>query len=111
MLLLDHNPPHQLRDLLAEYGIDAETTKFRGWDQLRNGDLVSAAHAAGIRTIYTRDRLFGESAAKTLTHFQGMSLVVITLPQRSWKLYRDAFKVAWQTAPVVPQPGKVISWP
>jgi len=48
-LLLDHNLPHQLRDLMAAYGLETETAASRGWERLRNGDLVTAAHAAGLK--------------------------------------------------------------
>jgi len=49
MLLLDHNLPHQLRDLLAAYGLEGKTAVSRGWERLRNGELVTAAHAAWLR--------------------------------------------------------------
>ena len=111
MLLLDHNLPHQLRDLLAEYGVQAESTKFRGWEMLRNGDLVSAAHLAGFKAIITRDRKFAESAAKALTKFPAMAIVIVRLNQRGWRMYREAFRTAWAAAPIIPQSGKVTTWP
>jgi hypothetical protein len=58
MLLLDHDLPHRLRDLLASYGIESETAASRGWERLRNGELVTAAFAAGFEAIYTRDLKF-----------------------------------------------------
>ena len=53
MLLLDHNLPHQLRDLLVTYVVKSETVASRGWQLLRNGELVAAAYAAGFDTIFT----------------------------------------------------------
>ncbi len=111
MLLLDHNLPHQLRDLLAAYGLKSETAASRGRERLRNGELVAAAHAAGFDTIFTRDSKFAESASKSLRDLPTIALVVINLPQRSWKLYADAFRSAWSQAPVLPQPGQVVFWP
>jgi len=111
MLLLDHNLPHQLRDLLSTYGLETETASSRGWEQLRNGELVVAAHGAGFDVIFTRDAKFGEAAAKSLLAFPSMAVVVVKLPQRSWKLYADAFRAAWEKSPVIPQPGKVAFWP
>jgi len=111
MLLLDHNLPHQLRDLLAAYGLKSETAASRGWERLRNGELVAAAHAAGFDTIFTRDLKFAEAASKSLRDLPTIALVVIMLPQRSWKLYADAFRSAWSQAPVLPQPGQVVFWP
>jgi hypothetical protein len=54
MLLLDHNLPHQLRDLLTTFGLESETASSRGWERMRNGDLVTAAHGAGFDTIFSR---------------------------------------------------------
>ena len=111
MLLLDHNLPHQLRDLLASFGTQSESTKYRSWETLRNGELVSAAHAAGFKAIITRDRKFAESAAKALTKFPEMAIVIVRLNQRGWRMYREAFLAAWTASPIVPQPGKVTTWP
>jgi predicted nuclease of predicted toxin-antitoxin system len=111
MLLLDHNLPHQLQDVLATYGVKAETAASRGWERLRNGELVEAAHAAGFDTIFTRDLKFGESASTSLKALPTMALVVIKLPQRSWNLYANAFRTAWSQAPVRPQPGQGVFWP
>jgi len=111
MLLLDHNLPHQLRELLAEYGVQAESTKYRGWQTLRNGELVSAAHTAGFKAIITRDRKFAESAAKALSKFPEMAIVIVRLNQRGWRTYREAFRLAWAASAMAPEPGKVTSWP
>jgi predicted nuclease of predicted toxin-antitoxin system len=111
MLLLDHNLPHQLKDLLATYGLEGETASSRGWERLRNGELVTAAHAAGFDTIFTRDLKFAESASISLKAVPTMALVVIKLPQRSWKLYAGAFRNAWSQAPLIPRPGQIVFWP
>lgn len=115
MLLLDHNLPHQLRDLLISFGLEAESTKYRGWQTLRNGDLVSAAYTSGFRAIITRDRKFAESAARALSRFPEMAIemaiVIVTLDQRSWRMYGESFRSAWAIAPIVAVPGKVIVWP
>ena len=111
MLLLDHNLPHQLRDLLTCYGLKSETAASHGWERLRNGELVSAAHAAGFDTIWTRDSRFAEAASKSLQALPQMALVVIKLPQRSWKLYADSFRSAWSQTPVTSIPGHVVFWP
>jgi uncharacterized protein DUF5615 len=111
MLLLDHNLPHQLQDLLATYGLTSETAASRGWERLRNGELVVAAHAAGFETIFTRDIKFAQSATKSLQALPTMALVVLLLPQRRWELYADSFRNAWNRAAIVPQPGQVVFWP
>ena len=111
MLLLDHNLPHQLRDLLETYGLKCETATSRGWERLRNGELVAAAHAAGFHTIFTRDSKFAESAAKSLQALPTMAVVVIKLPQRRWELFAHTFRSAWSQTPVISQPGQVVFWP
>jgi predicted nuclease of predicted toxin-antitoxin system len=111
MLLLEQNLPHQLRDLLGEFGVQAESTRYRGWETLRNGDLVSAATAAGFTAIVRRDRKFAESAAKALAGFPAMAVVIVRLDQRGWQSYREAFRIAWQKAPISPHAGRVTEWP
>src|SRR5207249_10056462 len=60
------------------------TAAWRGWELLRNGELVAAGHAAGFDTILTRESKFAESASKSLKALPTMALVVIKLRQRSW---------------------------
>ena len=69
MLLLDHNLPHQLRELLADFGIEAETARYRGWAELRNGELTLTSYQAGFRPILTRDVGFATSASKSIAKF------------------------------------------
>ena len=111
MLLLDHNLPHQLQELLATYGLKSETVASRGWERLRNGELVAAAHSAGFETIFTRDVKFAESATKALQALPTMALVVIKLPQRRWELYAHSFRSAWNKGSIAPHPGQVVFWP
>jgi len=80
MLLLDHNLPHPLKDLLLTYGLETETAASRGWQRLRNGELVTAAHAAGFDTILTRDLKFSESASESLKNRCGLTPAVKVLP-------------------------------
>jgi|SRR5688572_562003 len=98
MLLLDHNLPHRLQELLAAHGLTSETAASRGWERLRNGELA-------------RDVKFAQSAAKSLQALPTMALVVITLPQRRWELYAESFRNAWNKAAIVPQAGQVVFWP
>ena len=111
MLLLDHNLPHQLRELLMDYGHYAETARYRGWTELRNGELTIASYDAGFRCILTRDVKFAASAAASLQALPDMSIVIVRLPQRSWRLYSEAFRRAWDDAPISPRAGCVTNWP
>jgi predicted nuclease of predicted toxin-antitoxin system len=79
--LLDVNVPAQLVSTLSGFGVEAEIAIGRGWKELTNGRLLEAASKAGFSAILTRDRLFGQSAAKSLKLFPTIALVVVTLPQ------------------------------
>ncbi len=111
MWLLDANIPVQLAALLKELGIEADTAVARGWNALSNGSLVSAAAEAKFTALLTRDRLFGESAAQVLKVHQDFGIVRVTLPQLRASRFLAAFRAAWQTARIVPAPGRTIEWP
>jgi predicted nuclease of predicted toxin-antitoxin system len=53
-LLLDHNIPAQLKDLLTAHV--TSTAREMGWDRLRNGDLLTMAEAAGFDAMLTADQ-------------------------------------------------------
>ena len=66
MWLLDANMDVHLVHTLNELGVSCDTAANRGRKALSNGELVSAAVAAGFTCLLTRDQLFGESAARAL---------------------------------------------
>ena len=76
MWLLDVSVPRQIVPVLAEFGIEAETADSRGWDVLTNGKLLEAASRAGFRRLLSRDRLFGQSAARSLLAFSEIAIVI-----------------------------------
>ena len=47
----------------------AQHAASRGWGALKNGVLVETASSQGFVCVLTRDRLFGESAARALKSF------------------------------------------
>ena len=49
MWLLDVNMPRQLKGLLAELGITAETANAQGWGTLVNGELLEAAASSRFK--------------------------------------------------------------
>ncbi len=111
MWLLDANLDIHLLELLRSLQIDCDTTENRGWKSLRNGDLAAAAAEAGFRTILTRDRVFAEPATRSWRALPDLSLVIVTLPQLPSSRYLEAFRTAWATSPIRPQPGRIITWP
>lgn len=111
MWLLDANMDVHLAPVLRGLGIDCDTAGNRGWKALSNGDLVKAAVEAGFRCLLTRDRLFGESAARALRSFPHFAVVVVNIPQRRWPEYREQFAARWAERPIEPVAGRLIDWP
>jgi len=109
MWLLDVNMPRQLRGLLAELGIPAETANARGWGTLVNGQLLEAAADSGFDCLLTRDRLFGESVSKNLKRYPTFSIVAVMLPQVRASQFLASFRAAWEGEPIAPAPGRVRS--
>jgi hypothetical protein len=80
LVLFDNGTPRTL----ARYLIDRHTVteaRARGWDQLGNGDLLSAAEAAGFEVLITTD--------KNLAYQQNLAsrkIAVVVLGQGRWSL-------------------------
>ena len=111
MWLLDVNMPRQLKALLTDLGVSAETANARGWGTLANGDLLETAATAGFKCLLTRDRLFGESASRHLKRYPNFAIVVVSLPQVRATQFLASFRAAWEKSPIAPTPGQVRSWP
>ena len=109
--LLDVNMPKQVKGLLGELGMPAETANERGWGTLVNGDLLEAAAGAGFNCLLTRDQLFGDSAASRLRRYPAFSIVLVTLPQARAAQFLASFRAAWAKKPITPAPGQIQSWP
>jgi predicted nuclease of predicted toxin-antitoxin system len=109
--LLDANIDVRVCEILAEFGVDSRTAESFGWKELSNGNLVAAAVENGFTCLLTRDRLFGESAARTLKQFPAFAIVVIQLKQQKWPAYGQDFRRAWEREPIVPSAGRCIAWP
>jgi hypothetical protein len=76
-ILFDQGVPVPLRNHLAEHQID--TAFERGWSQLANGELLSAAEREGFELFMTTDQ--------NLTYQQnlaGLKLAVLVLMSTSW---------------------------
>lgn len=111
MWLLDVNVPRQIAPLLREFGIEAETAESRGWNVLTNGKLLKVAFRGGFRCLLSRDRLFGQSAARPLRTFPEIAIVIVTLPQIRGREYAESFRSEWEKRPISPRAGEVIVWP
>jgi hypothetical protein len=111
MWLLDANMDVHLLDILSELGVPCESAIYRGWRELTNGQLIAAAVEAGFACILTKDMLFAESASRTLAQAPYLSIIVVRLPQTTWRKYIAQFRTAWEKNPISPAAGAVIQWP
>jgi hypothetical protein len=111
MWLLDVNMPKAVGPFLSEFGIEAHSADDRGWGGLTNGALVETAIQSGFRCILTRDRLFSESAARTLKRFPEFCVVLVTIPQLRGPEFLERFGTAWDRAPIQLAAGRLLLWP
>lgn len=54
LVLFDQGTPVPLRPFLIGHAV--ETASQRGWDKLRNGELLEAAEEAGFEVLVTPDK-------------------------------------------------------
>jgi hypothetical protein len=100
--LLDEGLPVPLFTCLKRLGIEVQTTEFREWKGLRNGDLVEVAADAGFVAILTKDRLFAQDAAKALVKYPTMAIVLVQLPQKPRQQYIEIFEAHWRKSKIMP---------
>jgi hypothetical protein len=81
-VLLDHNVPEGVRHLLR--GHDVTTTREKGWSQLANGALLTAAERAGFEVFVTGDRNI--RFQQTLL---GRQLALVVLGANIWPVVRN----------------------
>ena len=80
-ILFDNGTPRGIAAAL--HGHIVEEARSRGWDTLRNGDLLDAAEAAGFDAFLTTDR--------NLRYQQNLSrrrIAIVTLGNGRWRLVR-----------------------
>jgi len=84
-VLLDENSDHRLRKHLGPH--DIVTASFRGWDGLKNGELLKAAEDDGFEVLVTGDQ--------TLSYEQNLTrrrLAVVVLPSVEWRILKDSYR-------------------
>lgn len=83
-VLFDNGTPRGLGAALSGHSV--EEARARGWDTLKNGELLTAAEAAGFEVFVTTD--------KNIQHQQnlaGRRLAVVILSNSRWALIRLKF--------------------
>jgi hypothetical protein len=76
-VLFDQNVSHNLRTHLSAH--EVSTSAELGWDELQNGDLLTAAEAAGFDVFVTGDQ--------SLTYQQDLSsrvIAIVELTKNNW---------------------------
>ncbi len=83
-ILFDNGVPRGLAAALTGHCV--EEARERGWDTLKNGDLLAAAEAGGFEVLVTTD--------KNIQHQQnltGRRLAIVILSNSRWALIRLKF--------------------
>ena len=76
-ILFDQATPVPIRPFLKGHSV--RTAAEEGWDKLSNGELLSAAEAAGFDAFLTTDRNLGYQQNLT-----GRKLAIIVLSKQQW---------------------------
>ena len=80
-VLFDNGTPRGIASAL--HGHDVEEARSRGWDTLRNGELLEAAEVAGFHTFLTTDR--------NLRYQQNLArrrIAIVVLGKGRWRLIK-----------------------
>lgn len=81
LILLDTNIPRGLVRGLA--GHTVIESRERGWAELINGDLISAAESAGFHLVVTADK-----SIKYQQNLKGRTIALVVLGRGRWSLIR-----------------------
>ena len=103
--------PRAVASFLSSLDIEARSADDKGWGGLTNGALVEAAVQAGFQCVLTRDRLFSESAARTLKGFPAFCVALVTIQQLRGPEFLEQFRRAWERDPIRPTAGQSLRWP
>jgi hypothetical protein len=80
-ILFDQATPVPIRPFLE--GHTVRTAFQEGWDQFKNGQLLSVAEQAGFDVLVTTDKNM-----RYQQNFQGRRIAVVVLGQQQWPLLR-----------------------
>jgi hypothetical protein len=80
-VLFDNGTPRGLASALPDHTV--EEARARGWDALRNGELLDAAEAAGFEIFVTTDRNL-----RYQQNLTGRRIAVVVLGKGRWRLIK-----------------------
>ena len=81
-VLFDNGTPRGVAAALSAHIV--EEARSRGWDSLKNGELLDAAEAAGFNVFVTTDR--------NIQHQQklvGRKIAIVVIGKGRWKLIKS----------------------
>jgi hypothetical protein len=77
LILFDQGTPVPLRQALTAHKI--ETAYERGWSNLKNGELLASAEAAGFQIFVTTDKNL-----KYQQNLENRTIAIVSLSTTSW---------------------------
>jgi len=80
-VLFDNGTPRGVAPALADHTV--EEARSRGWDTLRNGELLDAAEAAGFDVFLTTDRNI-----RYQQNLTGRRMAIVVLGTGRWKFIK-----------------------
>lgn len=80
-ILFDHSTPAPLQSFLT--GHTVRETKAQGWDTFKNGELLTAAEAAGFDVLITTDKNMGYQQNLT-----SRTIAIVVLGNAQWPVLR-----------------------
>ncbi len=81
LVLFDQSTPVPIRPFLR--GHTVETAWQRGWDKLKNGDLLKAAEEAGFEVLVTPDKNI-----RYQQNLRNYTIAIIVLGNPQWPVLR-----------------------
>ena len=99
-VLLDNGTPRGLASALTDHIV--EESRARGWDTLKNGELLDAAEAAGFDVFVTTDR--------NIRYQQNLArrkIAIVILSKGRWRLIRKRLAAIAATVTAA-TPGSVV---
>jgi len=81
LILFDQGTPVPIRRFLT--GHKVETTVQRGWDTLKNGDLLRAAQDAGFEVLVTPDKNI-----RYQQNLKAFAIAIVVLGNPQWPALR-----------------------
>jgi len=81
LVLFDQGTPVPIRPFLKEHTV--QTTAQRGWDKLKNGDLLRAAEEAGFEVLVTPDKNI-----RYQQNLENYTIAIVVLGNPQWPVLR-----------------------